>query len=78
MDIYGGQIGFVLVNRSRSAATYTRSVIEELLQSPLIGVITPAPELFFHAAKAGVPIVTSQPDSLTATQFRDLARLLVK
>lgn len=78
MDIHSGQIGFVLVNRSRSATTYTRSVIEELLQSPLVGVITPAPELFFHAAKTGIPIIISQPDSLTATQFRDIAHLLIE
>ena len=78
MDVHGGQIGFVLINRSRSATTYTRTAIEELLQSSLIGVITPAPELFFHAAKTGVPIIISQPDSLTATQFRDIAHLLVE
>jgi CheY-like chemotaxis protein/MinD-like ATPase involved in chromosome partitioning or flagellar assembly len=77
MDIYGGQVGFVLVNRTRSATTYTRSAIEDLLQNHLIAVITPAPELFFHAAKTGVPVVASQPDGLTATQFRELARLLV-
>lgn len=78
LDIHGAQMGFVLVNRSRSATTYTRSAIEELLQSSLIGVITPAPELFFHAAKTGVPIIISQPDSLTATQFRDIARVLME
>jgi CheY-like chemotaxis protein/MinD-like ATPase involved in chromosome partitioning or flagellar assembly len=77
MDIHGGKVGFVLVNRSRSAATYTRSAVEELLRSPLIGVITPAPELCFHAAKTGVPIVASQPDGLSATQFREIAHLLV-
>jgi CheY-like chemotaxis protein/MinD-like ATPase involved in chromosome partitioning or flagellar assembly len=77
MDIHGGKVGLVLVNRLRSATTYTRSAIERHMKNPLIGVITPAPELFFHAAKTGTPIVTSQPDSLSAGQFRDLARLLV-
>lgn len=77
MDVHAGQLGFVLVNRSRSATTYTRSAIEELLQSPLLGVITPAPELFFHAAKVRVPILVSQPDGLTATQFRELAHSLM-
>jgi len=77
IDIHGGKVGFVLVNRSRSAATYTRSAIEELLRSSLMGVITPAPELCFHANKEGVPVVASQPDSLAATQFREIAHLLV-
>ncbi|MDY7040591.1 MAG: response regulator [Chloroflexota bacterium] len=78
IDIHAGKVGFTLVNRSRSATTYTRSEVEKLLQNPLIGVVTPAPEMFFHAAKEGMPIVISQPHSLTATQFSDLARLLVK
>jgi CheY-like chemotaxis protein len=64
------RIRLVLVNKAPSAASFTKGTIEGLLQHDLLGVITPAPELAFQSGEQGVPMVTAQPDSLVAQQFR--------
>ncbi len=70
------RISAVLINRTPSAATLTREVIEGLLQQDLAGVISPAPELAFQAAEQEVPMVMAHPDSLVARQFRTIAEHL--
>ncbi|MDY6876487.1 MAG: response regulator [Chloroflexota bacterium] len=72
------KISIVLVNKSRSAATLTKETIEGLLQHDLAGVITPAPELAFQATEQGIPMVTAQPDSLVARQFRTITEYLAQ
>ena len=66
----------MLINKSPSAATFTKDTIEGLLQHDLVGVITPAPELAFQSAEQGVPMVMKQPDSLVARQLRIVAEHL--
>jgi len=70
------RISIVLINKSPSAATFTKDTIEGLLQHDLVGVITPAPELAFQSAEQGIPMVMKQPDSLVARQFRIIAEHL--
>lgn len=70
------RISVVLINKSPSAATLTKEMIEGLLQHDLAGVVTPAPELAFQATERGVPMVMAQPDSLVARQFRTITEYL--
>jgi pilus assembly protein CpaE len=70
------RISTVLVTRAPSASSYTRETIEGLLQHHLVGVITPAPEQAFQSTERGIPMVTVQPDSLVAQQFRAIAEHL--
>ena len=69
----GGQVGVVMVNRTRSATPYTKTKIEETLGSNLLAMVTPAPEMFFMANQEGIPVAVAQSDTLTADQLRDLA-----
>ncbi len=39
----------------------------------MTAIISPAPELAFQAAEAGLPIVLFQPSSIVANQFSKLA-----
>ena len=74
MGLKGSRIGIVVVNRSRSASTPTRSAIESTLGSELLSLFTPAPELFAQAAVEGMPVVWAQRNSLQADMFRELAQ----
>ena len=74
LDVKGSRIGIVVVNRTRSASTPTRSTIESTLGSELLSLFTPAPELFAQAAVEGVPIAWAQQTSLQADMFRELAQ----
>jgi CheY-like chemotaxis protein len=70
------KIRLVLINRSPSAATYSKDMLEGLLQHELVGVVPPAPELAFQAAEQGVPMVMIQPASLVAQQIKVIAEHL--
>jgi DNA-binding response OmpR family regulator len=71
------RISVVLINKAHSAATFTKDLIEGLLQHELAGTVTPAPELAFQAAEQGTPMGITQPTSLVAQQFRTIAEYLV-
>lgn len=74
LDVKGSRIGIVVVNRTRSASTPTRSAIESTLGSELMSLFTPAPELFAQAALEGMPVAWAQQTSLQADMFRELAQ----
>ncbi|MBE9509045.1 MAG: response regulator [Chloroflexi bacterium] len=78
LDLAHRRISVVLINKAPSATTFTKSVVEELLQHDLVGVVTPAPELAFQAAELGVPMVMVQPGSLVARQIRTITKCLVE
>ena len=65
-------VSVAMVNRARTASTYTRADIEEQLGNDLLGLITPAPEIAFHANKIGAPIMLSRPDTTVAAQLKQL------
>jgi DNA-binding response OmpR family regulator len=74
LGVKGSRVGIVVVNRTRSASTPTRSTIESNLGSELLSLFTPAPELFAQAAVEGVPVAYAQQTSLQADMFRELAQ----
>jgi CheY-like chemotaxis protein/MinD-like ATPase involved in chromosome partitioning or flagellar assembly len=77
LGIAGSRLQLVMVNRSRSASTYTRAEVEEQLGKELLALVTPAPEISFHATKSSMPIVLSQANTVTATQLRELGKKVV-
>ncbi len=78
LGIPRGNIGFALVNRAPSASNMTRSAIEGLLQSTILAVLPPAPELAFQAAESAVPVISMQPTSVISAQLRELAHQISK
>jgi CheY-like chemotaxis protein len=76
LNIARHRIGLVLVNKTPSAATFTKEMIEGLLQHDLASVVTPAPELAFQSSESGVPMVMAQPNSLAAQQMQAVADYL--
>lgn len=76
--IGGGRVDLVMLNRERSGLQVTWQQAQEAIGKPLMGVVTPAPELAFQAAEAGVPIVVAQPQHLASNQIRQLAQQMVQ
>ena len=76
--VRGSRLGLVMVNRSRSVATYTRTQIEEQFGRQLLALITPAPEISSQANREGKPILISQPDTPVAMQFRQLSAQVIE
>jgi Flp pilus assembly CpaE family ATPase len=67
------KIDFVLVNRERSSLQMARAKIEEILGQPVIGMVTPAPELGYQSAESGVPIVARDANAMVSDQIRQIA-----
>lgn len=67
----------VLVNTTPSAPAANLQQIETQLQLPVLGNIPPAPEVAMAALEQGQPMVSMQPDSPTAEQFRVLAQRII-
>jgi DNA-binding response OmpR family regulator len=67
------QINVVLVNRAQSSLQIPWQEAEQILNHEMTAIISPAPELAFQAAEAGLPIVIFQPNSIVANQFGKLA-----
>ncbi|MBN1285598.1 MAG: response regulator [Anaerolineae bacterium] len=67
------QLGVVLVNRTHSDLQISWQEAERLLDHELMAVISPAPEMAFQAAEAGMPMILHQPNSVAANQFSRLA-----
>jgi MinD-like ATPase involved in chromosome partitioning or flagellar assembly len=72
------RISVVMISRTPAAATFSKDVVEDLLQHDIVGVVPPAPELAFQAVEEGIPMVTMQPNSLVAQQFRTIAEHLAQ
>jgi Flp pilus assembly CpaE family ATPase len=66
------RVEFILVNRERSSLQMARAKIEELLNQPAMGMITPAPELAYQSAESGVPIVARDPNAMISDQIRQV------
>ncbi len=72
------RISLVLVKRSRSAASYNKETIEDRLGHNLIGMIPPAPELAFEAAKQQLAMVQLHLDSLVVRQYKTFVEDLLE
>lgn len=68
------RVSLVVVNRTQSAASLGKSVIEDMLGRELVIVIPPAPELAFQSADKGEPMISIQPDNIVSDQIRKLAK----
>lgn len=73
LNVPGHRISLVMINRSRSAASFNRSAIEDELGHELTGMIPAAPELSFQATKDAQPVVIAAPDSFVAQQYGAIA-----
>lgn len=69
-NINVNKVNIVLINRIQTAATMTRSVIEEKLGRTFIAAIPPAPELAFQSLEMGIPMVLQQPGVLMMKQVQ--------
>jgi MinD-like ATPase involved in chromosome partitioning or flagellar assembly len=70
--VSNSQLRLVVVRRD-TVDSYKLEEISTYLESDLIGVIYPAPEAFNHANITRVPVVVSNPDSLAAKSFGEIA-----
>jgi len=78
LNVARHRISVVMISRTPAAATFSKDVVEDLLQHDIVGVVPPAPELAFQAVEEGIPMVTMQPNSLVAQQFRTIAEHLAQ
>ncbi len=69
-----GRLSAILLNRTRSAMQASAAEVQRTLGIPLSKVITPAPELAFQATKHHTPMLLQAPNSLTATQYKEIAK----
>ncbi len=69
-------ISLVLINRIRSDTQLSWTQVQEELESPILQVITPVPEMAFQAAQRLMPLSMVQPEGLTAQQYSKVADYL--
>ncbi|MEA3351512.1 MAG: response regulator [Chloroflexota bacterium] len=77
LGIGKGRIRAVVVNRIRSSLQMSWTDVKNELKNDVTTVITPAPDLAYKSRESGVPMVIQQPNSLTAEQFKKLAKALI-
>ncbi|HEX3052562.1 MAG TPA: response regulator [Aggregatilineaceae bacterium] len=70
------KMSIVLINRAQSSLQIPWQEAEQILNHEMTAIISPAPELAFQAAEAGLPILMSQPNSIVASQFAKLSEEL--
>lgn len=73
MGVPESKLNIVLINRAQSSLAVPWQEAEKLLNHSMTAIISPAPELAFQAAEAGMPIVLFQPNAIVANQFAKLA-----
>jgi cellulose biosynthesis protein BcsQ len=72
-----GRFIAVLINRQRSGVQLSWEQAENLLERKIDQIFTPVPELAYQAAAKNIPIIQRPEESMTADQFRDLAKLIL-
>jgi pilus assembly protein CpaE len=72
MGVNKRNINVVLNNRVRSDTQLPSSQVQIKLEHEIIGILTPAPELFVQATRMQMPAILCQPESLTARQVGKL------
>ncbi|PWH18483.1 MAG: hypothetical protein DDG59_05955 [Anaerolineae bacterium] len=76
-DVHQTRVHAIVYNRVRSDIMLTRSQVQEKLGLELLGMISPAPELVYHASLSNRPIYQHQPESAIANQFNEIARKIL-
>jgi MinD-like ATPase involved in chromosome partitioning or flagellar assembly len=72
-----GRFIVILINRQRSGVQLSWEQAENQLERKIDQIFTPVPELAYQAAATNSPMVQRADDSMTADQFRDLAKLIL-
>jgi len=72
-----GRFITVLINRQRSGVQLSWEQAENQLERKIDQIFTPVPELAYQAAATNSPIIQRADDSMTAEQFRSLAKLIL-
>ena len=78
MGIDRKSVTAVLNNRVRSETQMPWTQVQEKLSHSIAITLTPAPELFYQAARMQTPAVVCQPTNVTAQQFFKLADLVLE
>ncbi len=78
LGIGKGRIQTVLLNRIRSSIQLSWTDVKDQLGLDIANVITPAPDLAYKARETNKPMITLQPNSLTAEQYKKLAQVLLR
>lgn len=71
------QIKPVLVSRTRLEITLAHDQVQQELDLPLAGIITPAPELAYQASILHQPMIVQQPESVTYSQMKRLTTTIL-
>jgi CheY-like chemotaxis protein len=71
-------VSIVLLHRQRADIQLTWSQVQEELGMTVDQIISPVPEIAYHAAVNHVPLIQMQPDGLAAQQFQKLAERIVQ
>jgi pilus assembly protein CpaE len=72
-----GKFVIVLINRQRSGVQLSWEQAENQLEREIDQIFTPVPELAYQAAATNTPMIQRADDSMTAEQFRELAKLVL-
>ncbi len=67
----------VLINRQRSGVQLSWEQAENQLERKIDQIFTPVPELAYQAAATKIPMIQRADDSMTAEQFKELAKLIL-
>jgi CheY-like chemotaxis protein len=78
LGVNAKSIQAVVVNRVRSELQLNWNQAQEKLEHPVPMFITPAPELFYQAARTKAIAALYQPGSLTGQQFAKLASVVLE
>lgn len=78
LNLGPGRTSLVIYNRSQSTLQVPWQEVEQMLGHEVTAIISPAPELAFQAAEAGIPMVQFQPTSIVAGQISKLAEEFIK
>jgi Flp pilus assembly CpaE family ATPase len=68
----------VIVSRTPASSLIAPRDIEKQLGVRIMGVLPPAPEMFYLAARSGNPVVLSKPDTLAANSLVKLTETLLE
>ena len=72
-----GRFLFVLINRQRSGVQLSLEQVENQLERKIDQIFTPVPELAYQSSVSNTPMILRAQDSMTAEQFRDLAKMIL-
>jgi CheY-like chemotaxis protein len=73
-----GRFIIILINRQRSGVQLSWEQAENQLERKINQIFTPVPELAYQAAATNTPMIQRAEDSMTADQFRDLAKMILE